>query len=289
PQVERLFPSEGRPPGAYLHAAQRVASFVRHHLWDPAAGGGAGRLRRSFCKGPSAVQGFADDYSALISGLLDLYECGGGREWLEWAMQLQAVQDQLFWDSHSGGYFSTADPASADADPSIRIRIKDDYDGAEPTASSVAAINLLRLAGMVPERPSPSSYGNAGGAFEVPSMSYDEAAQRTLASFAARLTQSPLAVPYMCCAAHMLSKRPARQVIVAGPAGAPDTSALLDAVHASYCPDKVVLVLDPTNPGEMEFWRAHNPPAHAMVASHFAKSQQPREGKWRPRRVTSSW
>ncbi|GIL83536.1 hypothetical protein Vretimale_10352 [Volvox reticuliferus] len=159
PQVERLFPSEGRPPGAYLHAAQRVASFVRHHLWDPAAGGGAGRLRRSFCKGPSAVQGFADDYSALISGLLDLYECGGGREWLEWAMQLQAVQDQLFWDSHSGGYFSTADPASADADPSIRIRIKDDYDGAEPTASSVAAINLLRLAGMVPERPSPSSYG----------------------------------------------------------------------------------------------------------------------------------
>ncbi|GIL60680.1 hypothetical protein Vafri_15211 [Volvox africanus] len=278
PQVERLFPSEGRPPGAYLDVAQRVASFVRHHLWDPAAGGGAGRLRRSFCRGPSAVQGFADDYSALISGLLDLYECGGGREWLEWAMQLQAVQDQLFWDSQSGGYFSTADPASSDADPSIRIRIKDDYDGAEPTASSIAATNLLRLADMVPERPSPSSYGGeAAAAPEGPLMPYDEAAQRTLAAFAARLTQSPLAAPHMCSAAHMLSKRPVRQVIVAGPAAASDTAALLDAVHAPYCPDKVVLVLDPTDPRDMEFWRARNPPAHDMVTTHFAKAQEPRE------------
>lgn len=41
--------------------------------------------------------------------------------------------------SASGGYFST----SGD-DPSIKIRMKDDYDGAEPTASSVTAINLFR-------------------------------------------------------------------------------------------------------------------------------------------------
>ncbi|GLI71352.1 hypothetical protein VaNZ11_016520 [Volvox africanus] len=279
PQVERLCPSEGRTAGAYLGAAQRVATFVRNHLWDPAAGDGAGRLRRSFCRGPSAVQGFADDYSALISGLLDLYECGGGREWLEWAMQLQAVQDHLFWDSQSGGYFSTADPASSDADPSIRIRIKDDYDGAEPTASSVAATNLLRLTDMVPERPLPSSYGGtAAAAAEVPLMPYDEAAQRTLAAFAARLTQAPLAVPHMCSAAYTFSKRPVRQVIVAGPAGASDTAALLDAVHASYSPDKVVLVLDPTDPRDMEFWRARNPSAHDMVAAHFAKVQAPREG-----------
>ncbi|EFJ48164.1 hypothetical protein VOLCADRAFT_81232 [Volvox carteri f. nagariensis] len=261
-QVERLFPSEGRAPAAYLDAAVRVAAFVREHLWDPAAGGGVGRLRRSYCKGPSAVAGFADDYSALVSGLLDLYECGGGREWLEWALQLQAVQDQLFWDPQSGGYFSTPDPASADADPSIRIRIKDDYDGAEPTASSVAASNLLRLADMIQERP---LYDTTASTTTGHAMPYDEAARRTLAAFSARITQAPLAVPQMCCAAHTFSKRPLRQVIVAGTAGATDTGALLDAVHSPYCPDKVVLVMDPSDPRDMAFWRKHNPPAYDMV------------------------
>ena len=43
-------------------------------------------------------------------------------------------------DSPPGGYFGT----SGD-DPSIKIRIKDDYDGAEPTASSISALNLFRF------------------------------------------------------------------------------------------------------------------------------------------------
>ncbi|GFR51903.1 hypothetical protein Agub_g14279, partial [Astrephomene gubernaculifera] len=51
-QVQRLFPSEGRPPAHYLATAQRIAGFVRQHLWLD------GRLRRSYCRGqPSAVQG----------------------------------------------------------------------------------------------------------------------------------------------------------------------------------------------------------------------------------------
>lgn len=39
----------------------------------------------------------------------------------------QATQDALFWDREAGGYYGTADPATAPpgaADPSIRIRIK---------------------------------------------------------------------------------------------------------------------------------------------------------------------
>ena len=35
---------------------------MQQHLWDEATG----RLKRSFCRNPSAVQGFADDYSYLI-------------------------------------------------------------------------------------------------------------------------------------------------------------------------------------------------------------------------------
>ncbi|PNG99253.1 Spermatogenesis-associated protein 20, partial [Tetrabaena socialis] len=128
-----------------------------------------------------------------------------------------ATQDLLFWDAQSGGYYSTPDPASPDADPSIRIRIKDDYDGAEPTASSVSAANLLRLADLLPVRhPQPAeaetavSYDGAAAAATAP-LSYEEAAVRTLSAFLGRLTQAPLAVPALCCAAHTFSKKPLRQ------------------------------------------------------------------------------
>jgi hypothetical protein len=35
--------------------------------------------------GPSQAPGFLDDYAFLISGLLDLFEFGGGIKWLLWA------------------------------------------------------------------------------------------------------------------------------------------------------------------------------------------------------------
>ena len=43
----------------------------------------------------------------------------------------------------AGGYFSTTGD-----DPSILLRMKEDYDGAEPAASSVAVSNLARLAAL---------------------------------------------------------------------------------------------------------------------------------------------
>eukprot|EP00882_Tetradesmus_deserticola_P030665 GHRQ01034547.1.p1 GENE.GHRQ01034547.1~~GHRQ01034547.1.p1 ORF type:complete len:110 (-),score=26.35 GHRQ01034547.1:106-435(-) len=46
----------------------------------------------------------------------------------------------------AGGYFQ-----SSGADPSIKLRLKEDYDGAEPAPSSIAAGNLLRLAALLPQ------------------------------------------------------------------------------------------------------------------------------------------
>ena len=43
-----------------------------------------------------------------------------------------------------GGYFSAAGD-----DPSILMRAKEDYDGAEPAASSIAAGNLFKLAALI--------------------------------------------------------------------------------------------------------------------------------------------
>lgn len=48
------------------------------------------------------------------------------------------------WVGSAGGYFSAAGD-----DPSILMRAKEDYDGAEPAASSIAAANLFKLAALV--------------------------------------------------------------------------------------------------------------------------------------------
>ena len=97
-------------------------------------------LYRSYRKGRSNIEGFADDYAFVIQGLLDLYEASFDVEWLKLAMQLQETQDRLFFDEKNGGYFS-----NSGRDESVFVRMKDDNDGAEPAASSVAALNLLRL------------------------------------------------------------------------------------------------------------------------------------------------
>ena len=51
------------------------------------------------------VEGFSDDYSFLIYGLLELYEASFDEQWLEWAAQLQEKQNELLWDDEAGGYF----------------------------------------------------------------------------------------------------------------------------------------------------------------------------------------
>lgn len=57
PPLERAFPVQGPPARAYLQAAIDAASAIRERLWDPEKQ----RLKRSFCRNPSAVDAFADD------------------------------------------------------------------------------------------------------------------------------------------------------------------------------------------------------------------------------------
>jgi uncharacterized protein YyaL (SSP411 family) len=122
---------------AYLSAAARAALFIRTHLWSD----DTRTLKRRYRQGQAAVDGYAEDYAYLIFGLLELFQSDGDAAWLEWALRLQARQDELFWDGTEGGWFSTTG-----ADPSVLLRLKEDYDGAEPAASSIGVLNLLTLA-----------------------------------------------------------------------------------------------------------------------------------------------
>src|SRR5436190_1819834 len=202
----------------YLEIATRAANFLRANLYDSSRK----ILYRNYRESRSDIEGFADDYALVIQALLDLYEASFDVEWLKLATQLQETQDRLFLDEKNGGYFSTSGK-----DESVFLRMKDDNDGAEPAASSVAALNLLRLSQIRDE----------------PDMA--ERARTTTDAFATTLTNFASAMPQMLVALdYSLSK--ARQIVIAGKKDAPETKALLKEVHRHFLPKTILLLADGT-------------------------------------------
>ncbi len=134
----------GRPRSAASRSPlDAAARFLHDTMWD----GGQKLLKRRFRAGDAAIDGYAEDYACLIFGLLELFQADARPAWLEWALELQRQQDELFWDAEGGGWFSTTG-----RDPSVLMRMKEDYDGAEPSASGVGAWNLTVLAHLTGDR-----------------------------------------------------------------------------------------------------------------------------------------
>lgn len=237
---------------SYLEAAKRAARFVRDELTHPETG----ELIRSYREGPADVSGFAEDYAFLTQGLLDLYEAGFDSEWLRWADELQAALNEHFWDNDAGGYF-----ANTGQDDSVILRLKEDYDGAEPSANSVAALNLLRLAAMT------DNEAHAARANEL------------LDTFRANLEQGGVTVPQMLVALDFAGAKPTQVVLAVrssaeADAGSGGLSGVLSAVdrlmkelHRRFVPRKVVLLADG---GEGQAWLAER--------VEFIKSVAPVDG-----------
>ena len=216
-RVVRAFDVEGRPGAtdsasvratSYLGTAQRAAGFIRARLWN----GETRTLLRRYRDGEAAVDAYAEDYACLAFGLLELFEADANPDWFDWAVELQHCLDDLFWDEQGGGWFSTTG-----ADRSVRLRLKEDYDGAEPAASSMAALNALKLAQLHEE-----------GAVV-------ERVERTLRLFATRLTTAGRAVPMMLS---VLSAYHAggQQVVILGAGAGDGFEALASAVDRAFAP-----------------------------------------------------
>src|SRR6266436_3594509 len=200
----------------YLEIATRAAKFLRANLYEEKSK----LLYRNYRGGRSDIEGFADDYAFVIQGLLDLYEASFDVRWLKFATQLQETQDRLFFDEKSGAYFSTSGK-----DQSVFLRMKDDNDGAEPAASSVAALNLLRLSQLRNDQP------------------MSERARKTIAAFATTLSHFPSAMPQLLVALDYSLSKP-RQIVIAGRKDAPETKALLREVHRHFLPKTILLLAD---------------------------------------------
>ena len=209
----------GGDPGArHLDSARRAAAFIRSTLWNA----DSRMLLRRFRKGSAAIPAYAEDYAFLIFGLIELFQASGETEWLAWALELQQRQDELFWDT-AGGWFSTTGD-----DSSVLIRLKEDYDGAEPSASGVGAWNLLAL-GHLTGRPE-----------------FTDQLRELFTGFGTRLLAQGRALPMMAAALSM-SLAPQEQVVVVGDQSSSDTMALWRAVNQRFRPFAVMIPLSPAS------------------------------------------
>jgi uncharacterized protein YyaL (SSP411 family) len=201
----------------HLDTARRAAAFVRHTLWrsDTAV------LLRRYRDRDASIGGYCEDYACLVWGLLELFQADPDPAWLEWALRLQERQDQLFWDPIEGGWFGTTG-----LDPSVLLRMKEDYDGAEPSAASVSALNLLTLAHLTGEA------------------RFFERVEQTLARLGPEPGRLGRVVPLMLAA---LSTYHAgvTQIVILGPRGRDDTDGLLRVVGRRYLPFSIVVQVEP--------------------------------------------
>ncbi len=201
---------------AYADAARRSADFVLGTMRD-----GGGRLLHRYRDGESAITSNADDYAFLAMGLFDLYEATHEPRYLGESARLTEEMLSLFWDEESGGLFFTPDDGEE-----LLTRRKEIYDGAVPSANSVALLNLLRLA----------------GASARPEL--DERADALVRAFSGAVAEHPSAYT-MFLSALDYGLGPSVELVIVGEGGGDDTRALLKAARGRYLPNKVVLLRPP--------------------------------------------
>ena len=181
-------------PGDEARARYLARPSVPRSSSNSTCGMRAGRsCKRRYREGDTAIDGYAEDYAYLIFGLIELFQAGGDPHWLEWARALQKRQDEQFWDAENGGWFNTTG-----ADPSVILRMKEDYDGAEPSPSSISVLNLLMMAHLT----------NEAELFER--------IDRTLKMFGPQIGKVARAVPMMLAALSTYHAKVAQIVIVGG-------------------------------------------------------------------------
>ena len=195
----------------YIEAATRAADFV----WTAMRPGG--RLARSWKDGRPGAAGFLDDQAFLTAGLLDLYEAGFDRRWLQAALEMGAETERRFADP-AGGWFMIADDHER-----LIAREKPIQDGAEPSGTSVALLSALRLHTFTGEE------------------NWRALAERALVGLSGPLTENPLALTETLIALDYFTDE-AKEIAVVWPrdAGATAARPLFDVLARTFVPNRAI-------------------------------------------------
>ncbi|MFO8184494.1 MAG: thioredoxin domain-containing protein [Candidatus Aegiribacteria sp.] len=199
----------GRPD--LLKAAEDAFSFVRGNMFA-----GKGEMVHSWISGSAGERGFLDDHAFMIWACLELYCATLENGYLDFALDLQSAQDRLFLDPGTGEYrFSSGGDDAISLPATVESR-----DGAVPSGTSIALMNLYRLWGITGET----------------------SLRRRADSLAGALAGSVYASPsaHTMLAAGMLSGPSHPHVTLSGDPSTVEFRELLKAARAAYNPDMTI-------------------------------------------------
>jgi uncharacterized protein YyaL (SSP411 family) len=202
----------------FAQAARKAAQFILTKMRD-----GKGHFFHRFRDGEFAIDAQAADYAFMIYGLISLYQTTFDLAFAEEALSLQNQMDSDFLDQKNGGFFTTAKK-----NDELPVRPKELYDGAIPSANSVALYNLLSLSRLT---------GNPN---------WEEKAQAQVQAFAGTVKAQPAAFSFFLMGLDF-ALRPGQEIVIAGEPDKADTQKLLSALNLNFAPNKVTLVKSDQN------------------------------------------
>ncbi len=207
----------------YLAMAQKNFDFLWNTFWDPESRSLCHRWRDGERDTVQLFQG----YACFLYGTVELYEATLAPRYLQAALEVAESTIERFLDRKQGGFWQNGTDC-----PNLILRLKEDYDGAEPSGNSLAMLALQKLA------------------FISGRKEYADIVQLCLKAFAEKLDQYPQAVPLMLQALDYSLHEPLR-IVIHGPADSPEGESLIRAAHSVYRPDKVLLRAE--EPGDEVF------------------------------------
>lgn len=182
-----------------------------------------GRVLRTYKDGTAKLNGYLEDYSYLIEGLLAVYEATFDLKFFESARSLADTMIEQFWDEAEGGFFFT----SSDHEELI-TRTKDYFDNATPSGNSVAAAALLKL-GLLTEE-----------------SLYHRCAATILRTMRPVMSKYPSAFGYLLSALDFYLSEPKEIAIVADP-DSHEARSFVTEIYSRYLPNKVVALREPAD------------------------------------------
>jgi uncharacterized protein YyaL (SSP411 family) len=153
----------------------------------------------------------AADHAALVEAFVRLAEASGEARWITAAAETADAMLDEFWDAERGGLYTTGERGEQ-----LIVRQKDVMDNATPSANSMAANGLYRLAALTGEQ------------------RYAHHADQILRLLAGVAAGAPSAFAHLLAAVD-LRREGAAEVVVAG-----DRRDLVHAVQARYLPNVVL-------------------------------------------------
>lgn len=213
--------------GLMVSAMARAAFVLGESEWRERAAAAArfvlaprveGRGLRRIVSGDRPSPAFLDDYAFLVAGLLDLYESTADLDWLERAIDLQAVVERDFRDPAGGYYFGPEDHER------LLAREKPVHDGAEPSGNSVTLANLTRLHALTGDD------------------LYRLAADALLAAFTDVIVSRPSAVPELLLGLSFREGSPVEVALIRA-GDEEEAEPLLSVLRRTFAPNRVQVSL----------------------------------------------